>query len=130
MPDPSPIWTRYDPESVVDELGWLWSSEAEEWRLCVTREHEGPDGPLTLHFPGVDGMLSAEADPEDWRGVSYLPVLRPTVVPGDIDALEVVVRFDGGASATHAFGNAATANNVSAAIFAALQLGRRSSDDG
>lgn len=124
-----PIQTPYDPESVIEDFGWLWLTDGPmgpEWQLVQTIE-DGLDGPLMTWFVGyVDGHTSDCYPAHYYRGKPYMPCSAPTAEPGRSDALEVSIRLPDGASVAHSFGDAAAAETVQKAVFAALALGRQS----
>jgi hypothetical protein len=113
-----PIYTPYDPEQVTGEFGWLWlddGSMGSEWHLVQT--YYETDDELTTWFAGDgDGHESTCAPADSYRGLPYLSATAPTCTPGEVDRLEVAVRFGDGASFGHAFGNAAQAAGIEAAL--------------
>lgn len=113
-----PIHTPYDPERVTGEFGWLWLDDGPmgpEWHLVQT--YVETDDELTIWFAGDgDGHESACAPADSYRGLPYLSATAPTCTPGEVDRLEVTVRFAAGGSFGHAFGNAAQAAGIDAAL--------------
>ena len=100
-----PIWTPYNPDDCVGDFGWIWDKDSGEWLLCATVEPDGFDADLVLVFPSRTQVSEDwHCDPDDWSGDPYISCSAPTIAPGECDGLEVVIRFGGGASATHAIG--------------------------
>ena len=119
------VWTPYDPDDCIGDFGWLWldGPMGHEWVLVHTYGEE--DGLLVdligrMESDGTRDSPSAHR----YAGTPYLSLSQPTVEPGKCDALEVAIRFAPGASATHAFGHSARLEEVKAATFAAMGLGR------
>jgi len=114
----NPIHTPYDPEQVTGEFGWLWLDDGPmgpEWHLVQT--YVETDDELTTWFSGDgDGHESTCAPADSYRGRPYLSAPAPTCTPGEVDQLEVTVRFADGASFGHAFGDAEQAGRIEAAL--------------
>lgn len=104
------VWSKYRPDEVVGEWGFLWldGPAGDEWVLVYTVEDDDPDNPEGILVDLVGradryGVCDSVAA-KQFAGVPYLPMLAPGVVPGEVDMLEVAVRFAPGASATHSLG--------------------------
>ena len=103
------IHKPYDPEAMIGETGWLWLTDGPmgaEWRLMVTVEPDGPDGPLCARFIADGDEFDPEAELEDaerYRGKPWVSCSAPTCEPGKADLLEVTIRR-GGALIGNGFG--------------------------
>lgn len=128
---PNPVWTPYTPEDCIGDFGWLWldGPMGFEWVLVQTvHDDEDPEWSDGIIIDAI-GRADASGTRECWAaasfaGTPYLPCTAPTVEPGKSDALEVAIRFAPGASATHAFGHSDRLEDVKAATFAAMGIGR------
>lgn len=120
------IHTPYDPESVVEEFGWLWLDDGPmgpDWHLVQT--YYEVDGDLTIWFAGDGDGHESSCEPADrHRGAPYLSALKPAAEPGKSDKLEVTIRVAEGASVAHSFGDPDAAARVEAAVLQALAMGR------
>ena len=122
----TPVWVPFEHADVAPgEFGWLWldGPVGEEWVLI--RIHESDEGLYCdllgrIDLRGYRDVLDAES----LTGAPYLPMLQPTLVPGECDAFEVAIRFGPGSSATHAFGQSDRLAAVKDATFAAMSVGR------
>lgn len=77
------IGTPYDPEDHVNEFGWIWGGDLEDWLLCYTTETD--DGELVV---GVYSLTIGYTDTHDewsadrFRGAPYIPLSAPACTPG------------------------------------------------
>ena len=122
------ICTEYNPETCIDDFGWIWDTESPmgpEWALVFTVESDLHD-PIDIVFLD-DRYPPQEADP--WRGRPYLSCPAPTAEPGKCDALDVTIRIENGATIGHAFGdgNPDLIASIRAALLKALETGRNNS---
>lgn len=127
MSEAPTIDTKYDPDAVIGEWGWLWmGDEAEDWVLVVTFEDD-LDGTVRVTGWSLDDSYSDTATAylaEDWRGAPYMPISRPACAPGA--GLLVTLHLPDGASIAHSWGEpCADADAARNAIIAALDPSRR-----
>ena len=124
----TPVWVPFDPaDAAPGEFGWLWldGPVGEEWVLIRIEEDEDEDTLCCDLLGRMDLRGDRDAlDAESLTGTPYLPLLQPTVVPGESDALEVAIRFGPGRSTTHAFGQSDRLAAVKDATFSAMSVGR------
>ena len=124
---PTTCWTRYDPESVVGEFGWLWHRTGDdfEWHLIQTIEDDGTDALIAWMVGHGDGHTSDCAEASLVAGLPYLSCLVPSISQGEMDQMEVIVRMADGASAAHAFGPGEHTERIEAVLKAILNFGTR-----
>ena len=127
---PTTCWTKYDPESVVGEFGWLWQQTGDGdfgWTLVATIEdNSNAHGDLDLATITLDDSHPPRRA-NRVAGLPYLSCLKPSVSQGEVDRLEVIVRMADGASAAHAFGAGERTERIDAALKAILNFGKRNS---
>jgi len=130
---PDPIWTPYDPDTVIGDFSWLWLDDGpmgSEWVMIFTVEDDPDcaDGVLVDMIGQWDDKGERECVPAArFAGRPYLPCLAPACEPDVSDALSVTVQWAPGASATHTFGDPVGAKRALDAVTAAMALGRISS---
>lgn len=125
---PTVCWTRYDPESVIGEFGWLWQAGPEGfgWTLIATIEDNSDPNAAEAELATI--TLDDSHPPRRANrvaGLPYLPCLAPSISQGEVDRLEVIVRMADGSSAAHAFGPGDRTERIDAALKAILNFGTR-----
>lgn len=120
----TPCWTPYDPDSVIGEFGWLHMPDGvlgPEWQLICTVElapieeaERIETAPLYARFiDSGEELHDDELEEADrYRGLPYLSVTEPGIVPGACDQLEIRLRIENGASIATVFGDPETAGRV------------------
>ena len=117
------IAVPYDPESCLDQWGWLWDADAliPDWVLCRTFDE---DGEVWVEWHAADDTVDTHSAglAAEWAGTPYLPLARPACEPGA--GLLVTVRLPGGASLAQSVETTGPrADEARAAVLAALGLG-------
>ena len=126
---PTPCWTKYDPESVIGEFGWLWQNTGDGesgWTLIATIEDYSDPSAQNCELATItldDSQPPRRAN--RLAGLPYLPCLAPSISQGEVDRMEVIVRMADGASAAHAFGPGERTERIDAALKAILNFGKR-----
>lgn len=124
---PTVCWTKYDPESVVGDFGWLWQQTGEGesgWTLIATIEDNSEPNAAEAELATI--TLDDSHPPRRANrlaGLPYLPCLAPSISQGEVDRLEVIVRMADGASAAHAFGAGDRTERIDAALKSILNFG-------